>query len=905
METGSEAEEFECGVCCKQLDRPKLLPCLHSICQACLRNEWAGHGDATCPVCSAPTDGEVTNLQDNTFIANLVAKLQLRRRIGLGSDISCGPCLACGDDRPATSLCFECDKFLCLRCCHSHQLFMENYSHLVETLDNLRKLGCEDFVTLARNKKQIVCPDHREQRIRFFCKTCSTSICCNCLLLHHISPDHCYHDIKEEVALKKGELKQMTDATQENHNKFTETYTDLKSLMGSLDLVKNDTEVLIKQKASAMIQEINKQGEGLLRELETEHDSEHSRLLERLNRTEQIIKRMGAGKELAGKLLKFGNNEEMMEMYKTVESALAALAGETSVVVSKEAILLEFMECTLEAQILLGSFIPKKEQSEEAGTSEVDEVLMAKLLNHHQERTPSGEGPANLEALPAGEEMVLPPLLRATMDCIDEVEFGGVVLPFSSSQGSGPGPSGRAPFTREGGQVERPGEEEEGSEQPVSPGPDSSAWKSPEKLRGKRSWSVEDKNAADVKKQHWQSEHNYSMKGPPRIISDCKPELLSWSSTDETMLNISIDLGDEDTYQLPAEETITILSEDSEDIGISSMTEVQNKASSAVMTNESTVSSHGHLGHNMVNWTSGDGCRDKAGGSMLCQEMDGDPMVFFQLQTTGMEGSGDIVQLSAVSGEKIFDKYILPRNPISAGAAAINGLQVMDGILYLRGEPQPTCSLQDAMAAFLQFLQSMGRPLLAGHNIWIRDCQIVYKAWGDLFMKDQFARCVTGFLDTLWLARDIVPRSEVKNYRLKHLVVARVGKLFLADGALDNVRALQELYSVLKPTQMQKQSSHFSLSQLECRVSLQPLFDQEVITRIVADELAFKEISLNILQLAHHSDPQTGVRDLVSASSNLGLRNPQQAIHKIQWFLQLQKWKCRRRRSECLKLENK
>uniref|UniRef100_UPI00398E5AA9 uncharacterized protein isoform X4 n=1 Tax=Pristiophorus japonicus TaxID=55135 RepID=UPI00398E5AA9 len=410
MEPGPEpslaAEQFECGVCCKQLVGPKLLPCLHSACRECLRNEWAGQSSAPCPVCCAPTDGDVANLQDNMMVDNLVSQLELSRRIGLGSDIWCSVCQACGDKQPATSLCFQCDHFLCPRCCHSHQVLMERYGHLARTLDHLRMLRCEDFVTLARDEKQTICPDHKEQYIRFFCKTCSTSSCCNCLLLHHISADHRYHDIKQEAVLKKEELKQMVDATQENHNTFTEIYTGLKSLMGNLDCVRNDTETLIKQKASAMIEVINKQGDALLRELETEHNTEHSRLTQSLDQTQQIIKRMGAGKELAGIMLKFGTSEEMMEMYNTIQSALTALVGETPNDVSNGATLIKFLQCTLEAHNLLGTFILKKEQSEGAEDSEVEEALLATLAHNGREQQWIGGGEPDLQDLTEVEQQV-------------------------------------------------------------------------------------------------------------------------------------------------------------------------------------------------------------------------------------------------------------------------------------------------------------------------------------------------------------------------------------------------------------------------------------------------------------------------------------------------------------------
>ncbi|XP_078409953.1 protein PML-like [Cetorhinus maximus] len=245
-------------------------------------------------------------------------------------------------------------------------------------------------------------------------------------------------------------------------------------------------------------------------------------------------------------------------------------------------------------------------------------------------------------------------------------------------------------------------------------------------------------------------------------------------------------------------------------------------------------------------------------------------LVFFDLETTGLDKYCDIVQLSAVSGEKIFDKYILPSNPMSAGAAAVTGIQIMDGILYLRGEPQPTCSLQEAMAAFFQFLQSLDRPLLAGHNIWKFDGPIILRAWKELSMKDQFASCVTGFLDTFWLSRDIVPRSEVSSYRQPDLVRTYLKKDYEAHNAIEDVKSLQELYSVLKFTPEQKQNSQFSLSQLESHVSLQPLVDAKILFFQLAQKLAMQEVSYEKLKLAHQQDAESGLKTLLQSLGHSG-----------------------------------
>ncbi|XP_072911724.1 protein PML-like [Hemitrygon akajei] len=243
-----------------------------------------------------------------------------------------------------------------------------------------------------------------------------------------------------------------------------------------------------------------------------------------------------------------------------------------------------------------------------------------------------------------------------------------------------------------------------------------------------------------------------------------------------------------------------------------------------------------------------------------------------------------MVQLSAVSGEKTFNEYILPRMPMLVGIPTDSGFQMVNGVLYQHGEAKPACSLQDAMVSFLRFLQQLDLPLLVGHRIWTHDCQILCEAWEGLRMKDRFAKHMSGFLDTLWLAKKVLPKSEVSNFRLTHLMEVLVGEQVVPD-----VQALQKLYSALNPTLHLAEDSQFTLYQLECRRSLQPLVDQEVVSQLIADKLAFTEISLNILELANQSDRKSGLNNLFRASRNLGLPRIRKITKAIGSFLLHQK----------------
>ncbi|XP_062887855.1 protein PML-like [Mobula hypostoma] len=773
MEPGSATslsdESVTCGVCHNQLRRPKLLPCLHSACLECLQIVWAEQNFTGCPICSAPSDRDVTKIQDNTLLAYLVSTLQMWQRIGSGVNTCCSVCLAHSNEEPATSVCFECDQFLCLRCCDSHQLLTKKYRHVVMSFDDLKALSCEELADIAKNKKQSICAEHKEQQISFFCKTCSIGVCCHCLLLHHTPKGHSYHSIEEEVMLEKEVLKQMVYSTEENYNRFTDSYSKVMSLKERVDLMRNEIEDAIKQRAIVITQEIVSEGDRLLQELEAQHELQQTRLANGLSQTHQNIERMGAGHRLADIMLRFGVNEEVMEMFQPITSVLVALKEARPLNLSTEVTCLEFKECCLETKDLLGTFNFNREQGEGLDGPETKEDL----------QNASNE------------------------------------------------------------------------------------------LQAEDSSSVEEESTTDGKQHHWHNEHNYSLRGGV-------PDSPSPSDTEEFTLNAF----SAESQQPPAELVIK-LSDDSVDTD--GFLTVMEHFETLPTHPEASKTSNDHGANEGSGQINGDWYQEGPSAVGQSLELRGHPLVFFQIQTTCI-GGDDMVQLSAVSGEKTFNKYILPRKPMLVGIPTDSGFQMVDGVLYQRGEAQAACSLQDVMKSFLQFLQQLDLPLLVGHRIWTHDSQILCNAWEGLYMKDCFAKHMSGFLDTLWLAKKVLPKSKVSNFKLTHLVEVLVG-----EQVGFGVQALQKLYLALNPTLHQAEDSQFTLYQLECRRSLQPLVDQKVISRLIADKLAFEEISLNILELAHQSDRKSGLNNLVRASRNLGLPRIRKITKAIGSFLLCQK----------------
>ncbi|KAM4734355.1 three prime repair exonuclease 4 [Anableps anableps] len=176
------------------------------------------------------------------------------------------------------------------------------------------------------------------------------------------------------------------------------------------------------------------------------------------------------------------------------------------------------------------------------------------------------------------------------------------------------------------------------------------------------------------------------------------------------------------------------------------------------------------------------------------------PLVFFDLETTGLGQNCEIIQLAAVSGGHSLNLYAIPRCRIERGAARVTGFKVRRQRLYLHRQLVFTNSLREVLVSFIAFLQMLGRPLLIGHNSRNFDCPLLARALDELDLRAEFQASVSGCVDTLPLARELLRGRGLQSFRQENLVRELLGINYKAHNALEDVRALQTLYSFLRPT---------------------------------------------------------------------------------------------------------
>ncbi|XP_035682814.1 E3 ubiquitin-protein ligase TRIM56-like [Branchiostoma floridae] len=266
-------DSTQCTICFYTFKNPKVLPCLHTFCEHCLR-EWVQKNDGDtipCPICrqpvSLPQNG-VEGLKDNFFIASLVKAVTEHNKVRHGKDELL--CTSCEEGKPATSRCSECAEFLCESCESAHRLVRATRGHTLFTFEEL-KTGKYDNVVRAR--KAPPCSKHPGEILKLYCRTCETPICNECALFEHRDSQHDYTRIEEVAAEKRDTILDLTPQCQARMQFFRQTEEAQKRLREQLQLNVEGARQNVHRTVQTLTALVKEEGERLLTCIHTEESS--------------------------------------------------------------------------------------------------------------------------------------------------------------------------------------------------------------------------------------------------------------------------------------------------------------------------------------------------------------------------------------------------------------------------------------------------------------------------------------------------------------------------------------------------------------------------------------------------------------------------------------------------------
>uniref|UniRef100_A0A8C4WZ22 Tripartite motif containing 33 n=1 Tax=Eptatretus burgeri TaxID=7764 RepID=A0A8C4WZ22_EPTBU len=273
-----------CAVCRLGLQtrEPKLLPCLHSFCQACLPRpqrqqlclgaaaaaavngaDVTGSGPTQelihCPVCRQVCQPK--DIVDNYFVKD-------GSESQAGTDNSIQPCTCCEDGAYAEGFCTECSEWLCKTCIDAHQRVKFTKDHLIRQKDEASQGPfCQ---------KPVFCPYHKQEPLKLFCETCDRLTCRDCQLLEH--KEHRYQFIEEAFQHQVVVIETLLAKLQEKRNYVQYSSAQVQNRLNEVAEVHGKVEHDIKVSIFTLVNEINKKGKALLQQLEAVTKERQSKL---------------------------------------------------------------------------------------------------------------------------------------------------------------------------------------------------------------------------------------------------------------------------------------------------------------------------------------------------------------------------------------------------------------------------------------------------------------------------------------------------------------------------------------------------------------------------------------------------------------------------------------------------
>ena len=183
------SDQLSCSVCLEEYRRPRVLPCLHVFCEACLEKLAVAQGgrlSAPCPNCRQPAllpQGGVASLPSAFYIQHL---FEVKDALEKVRDPKKAQCDKCGEGE-AQGFCRDCGQFICQLCLDMHRKWREFQSHEISSFNEVQETASK---MVTPKKVTTLCPKHPTEPIKIYCETCDELICRDCTVKTH--RDHSY-----------------------------------------------------------------------------------------------------------------------------------------------------------------------------------------------------------------------------------------------------------------------------------------------------------------------------------------------------------------------------------------------------------------------------------------------------------------------------------------------------------------------------------------------------------------------------------------------------------------------------------------------------------------------------------------------------------------------------------------
>jgi hypothetical protein len=295
-----------------------------------------------CPICKQSTSfSTLDTLDDDYVMQNQLDMLSIER---MQLD-----CTSCKTEEKAVARCADCAQFLCPNCVQAHQYMRCFENHKVVKFDEIKKIYSQNLIKLNNNEqylatdnldndvaltkidcgipihKPLFCKYHSKESLKFFCNTCQTPICSDCVTTFHSAPLHSYERITDntESALRHvEELDSLVRKAKDNICFCTGEYQTLDSYLSEIQEQMEQSRGLINETFQSYKSLLETKKDELLKELEEKHSNKELLIMDTHHNIDNSIVKLNEAVKFTERILRNGNSSEILLLKKLISNQI-------------------------------------------------------------------------------------------------------------------------------------------------------------------------------------------------------------------------------------------------------------------------------------------------------------------------------------------------------------------------------------------------------------------------------------------------------------------------------------------------------------------------------------------------------------------------------------------------------
>ncbi|GFR97853.1 E3 ubiquitin-protein ligase TRIM33 [Elysia marginata] len=260
-----------------------------------------------CPVCRDPIEHPCVGLMDNMF-----ASLEPGSPSSPQEDVP-HMCTACDEGQEAPFYCVQCEEWLCDSCVDAHRRVRITKDHTI-----IPKAEVNIAVNKSPWEQQMMCKQHRQEELKFFCERCEKLTCRDCQLMDH--KDHKYQFLDQAADQYKQRLRGSLALMGEKRAKLASSREEINLKLKNCKEQKETLQQDILQQTDILVKGIRQAVWGVLANLASFTDAATKRLNKEIDDVSDLVGKFDHCIQFMEDILREGSSMSLLYSKGNVET---------------------------------------------------------------------------------------------------------------------------------------------------------------------------------------------------------------------------------------------------------------------------------------------------------------------------------------------------------------------------------------------------------------------------------------------------------------------------------------------------------------------------------------------------------------------------------------------------------